>query len=171
MSRRRCPRMARMAETQHFQPTRVVSSMWKASRVNCDPEIGLVGSEDRCPNCRQWHLRPGYCQALDPNYRGAKPAVTDNPGWAESTGGDTRFRHSAPPDDGPVTAIPPAADTAVTATEPVTDNSGAVTGSVVSASGVCVECGVGIVSARSDARFCSARCRVRHGRRLLGESG
>ena len=33
---------------------------------NCDKGLGLVGGKDRCPHCNQFHLTPGYCQALDP---------------------------------------------------------------------------------------------------------
>lgn len=29
--------------------------------LNCDPKLG---TKDRCPNCGQFHLRPGYCQAV-----------------------------------------------------------------------------------------------------------
>src|SRR6185295_20381031 len=31
--------------------------------MNCD---SALGTKDRCPHCNQFHLRPGYCQALDP---------------------------------------------------------------------------------------------------------
>src|SRR6185295_14432646 len=31
--------------------------------MNCDSSLG---TKDRCPHCHQFHLRPGYCQALDP---------------------------------------------------------------------------------------------------------
>ena len=34
--------------------------------TNCDPDIAVHGVTARCPRCGQWHLRPGYCQALDP---------------------------------------------------------------------------------------------------------
>ena len=36
------------------------------STINCDPAIGVFEKTARCPRCGQWHLRPGYCQALDP---------------------------------------------------------------------------------------------------------
>ena len=38
-------------------------TVYRASPFNCDK---LLGSGDKCPNCGQFHLRPGYCQALDP---------------------------------------------------------------------------------------------------------
>jgi hypothetical protein len=30
---------------------------------NCSPKLYNPGQE-RCPKCNQWHLRPGYCQAV-----------------------------------------------------------------------------------------------------------
>jgi hypothetical protein len=38
------------------------------AEANCDHKLALVGSKDRCPYCGQWHLVPGYCQALAPGY-------------------------------------------------------------------------------------------------------
>jgi len=32
--------------------------------LNCDPQLGLIGSKARCPHCNQFHLRPGFCQAV-----------------------------------------------------------------------------------------------------------
>lgn len=34
-----------------------------AARSNCPPDWG---TKEKCPKCRQFHLRPGYCQALNP---------------------------------------------------------------------------------------------------------
>ena len=31
---------------------------------NCDTTLGYQGGP-KCPHCGQWHLRAGYCQALD----------------------------------------------------------------------------------------------------------
>ena len=31
--------------------------------LNC---VTMLGEKERCPYCNQFHLRPGYCQALDP---------------------------------------------------------------------------------------------------------
>ena len=33
--------------------------------ANSDVELG---TKERCPYCGQFHLRPGYCQALEPGY-------------------------------------------------------------------------------------------------------
>ena len=38
-------------------------TVWRMRPCNCDPRVGV---DNRCPHCRQHHLRPGYCQALDP---------------------------------------------------------------------------------------------------------
>ena len=35
-----------------------------AARINCPPDWGTGGV--RCHKCGQFHLRPGYCQALNP---------------------------------------------------------------------------------------------------------
>lgn len=34
--------------------------------MNCGAELG---TKVRCPHCGQFHLRPGYCQALDPIHK------------------------------------------------------------------------------------------------------
>ncbi len=54
--------------------------------INCslpDPSGADASNRVRCPNCKQFHLRPGYCQALDPINREKYPEmwaknVTDN---------------------------------------------------------------------------------------------
>jgi hypothetical protein len=37
---------------------------------NCEPSVHDADAAEKarkpCPNCNQFHLRPGYCQALDP---------------------------------------------------------------------------------------------------------
>ena len=41
-----------------------------AAPSNCEPCVCDADASEkirkRCPNCNQFHLRPGYCQALDP---------------------------------------------------------------------------------------------------------
>ena len=44
--------------------------------LNCDHDLT---EKDRCPQCNQYHLRPGYCQALDPINKGKYPGV-----WGKS---------------------------------------------------------------------------------------
>ena len=34
-----------------------------AARTNCPPDWGM---KEKCPKCGYFHLRPGYCQALNP---------------------------------------------------------------------------------------------------------
>ncbi len=41
--------------------------------INCHPHLG---TQERCPNCNQFHLRPGYCQALNPVNAHLYPSVT-----------------------------------------------------------------------------------------------
>lgn len=52
----------------------------RARPLNCDPKVHNAGGNDeRCPRCNQWHLRPAYCQALDPlspGYKGVTKPVT-----------------------------------------------------------------------------------------------
>ena len=36
--------------------------------LNCLPNPGPDGKELRCERCGQFHLRPGYCQALESDY-------------------------------------------------------------------------------------------------------
>jgi hypothetical protein len=38
----------------------------RAQPLNCSAKLGEVGSDKKCPHCNQFHLRAGYCQALDP---------------------------------------------------------------------------------------------------------
>jgi hypothetical protein len=47
-------------------------SCWRTRPCNCDAD---VGTNDRCPQCHQYHLRPGYCQALDPINAGKYPEL------------------------------------------------------------------------------------------------
>ena len=46
--------------------------------LNCSPKLGIAGKDGapRCPHCGLWHLRAGYCQALDPIYAVDKPVDT-----------------------------------------------------------------------------------------------
>lgn len=59
----------------------------RARPLNCDPSAHDADANEkirkRCPNCNQFHLRPGYCQALDPANAERYPhlhakAVTDS---------------------------------------------------------------------------------------------
>ena len=47
-------------------------TVWRMRPCNCGPQLGV---ENRCPHCGQFHLRPGYCQALDPINRTVDKAV------------------------------------------------------------------------------------------------
>jgi hypothetical protein len=37
----------------------------RVRKPNCPPGLGEVGGKDRCSHCNLFHLRPGYCSALD----------------------------------------------------------------------------------------------------------
>lgn len=42
----------------------------KVGALNCVSDLAEPGTKDRCPYCNLWHLRAGYCQALDPENPG-----------------------------------------------------------------------------------------------------
>lgn len=59
--------------------------------LNCRSELGKLGGA-RCPHCGLWHLRAGYCWALDPDTpenpvlrRLQEKYATDIPGAADVT--------------------------------------------------------------------------------------
>lgn len=65
------------------------ANAYQIGPLNCEPGIHDAVANDKvrenCPNCNQFHLRPGYCQALDPINADKYPhlhvtdsSVTDN---------------------------------------------------------------------------------------------
>lgn len=133
----------------------------KPRPVNCPPDIGRIGDEKRCPYCRQWHLREGYRQALDPrspNYdkaahkTAALAGVLIGPGPAADDVTDRQKPVTVKP---PVTAPVTDAVTdkpAVTATRDTPETAGEAN---------CLECGDPFTPSRADAKYCSATCRQR----------
>lgn len=119
--------------------------------LNC-PEDQWIS--ERCPECNQFHLRPGYCQARSPEITAAILAQ----GKAEAARAVTA-KPRLVTDSELVTA------TAVTDSLSVTDSAGPVTARA------CAECGDAMPeTARGDARYCSAACRVKSSRRRSGEA-
>ena len=108
-------------------------AIW-ALPANCAPSLGRPGGE-RCPHCGYWHLREGYCQALN-----AKPLVA----LVETL--------SRPDETLTETLSPPemADETLNEASETLT---------------ACAECGKRFTSARATARYCSSACRLKAHRR------
>jgi hypothetical protein len=47
---------------------------YKPRPINC---VSVLGDKDRCPYCGQFHLRLGYCQALDSINAGQYPGIWD----------------------------------------------------------------------------------------------
>ena len=154
-----------MIETE----TRAVWPNQIARPANCDPSLGVSSP---CPHCLQRHMRPGYCQALDPV----------SPGWkgdrSEQDRARKELRAALEKAHGPMPhATKPATPTpklralaqAVTLTDPVTDSPEPVTDSQPLGKVRCLICDKPFVAARSDARYCSATCRQRA--RRIKEAG
>ena len=125
-------------------PSRLRFSV-KARPLNCAPEIG---DKVRCPRCKQFHLRPGYCQALDPINADKYPEV-----WAETAqpviGGNAQ-NHGVETD---------VTDNLQPEVENATDNQ-------ANTDNFCDVCGKSFLAKRRDARFCSAACRKQRSREL-----
>jgi hypothetical protein len=116
--------------------------------LNCG--AGETESGRRCPRCKQFHLRPGYCQALDPINAAQYPEfhVTDKPKMPK--------RHRAETDGVSVTSNESNdLDVGVTLTEddvtPIEDRE-------------CDFCGTPYRPKRSTSRYCSPGCRKKASR-------
>jgi hypothetical protein len=130
---------------------------WTARPLNCAADLGAAA---RCPNCKQVHLRAGYCQALDPinaaKYPEFHPAKRDK--MPSRHGADT-----VTDNDKTLTQQgkreKPVTDKRCDVTdngENVTDNGAAGVLSVTE----CAECGAMFHPKRVDARYCSQACRI-----------
>lgn len=108
---------------------------------NCAPELGRIGGE-RCPHCGQWHLREGYCQALDK--RRAAPRT---------------FLYA---DSRTETAKPELVAVETLSTLDETDTA-------IETAIRCVVCGDPFQARRADARYCSAACRLKAHRNSAGK--
>ena len=62
----------------------MLTEAYVARPFNCDIHLARPG-KDRCPHCNQWHLRPGYCQALDPMNAAKWPDSPVNKGQPVNT--------------------------------------------------------------------------------------
>ena len=130
---------------------------------NCEVGVHDADAPDkvrtRCPDCRQFHLRPGYCQAHDPINAHKYPEV-----WAR--GRETRTPAKADPDE----TLSDTSETDKLETDNFeTDNetlSGSETLSETDKS--CQGCGVMFRPKRADAAYCSPGCRLKTYRRKAG---
>lgn len=145
-----------MTNAEHFQPTRLVRPTVLVRADNCPSDLGI---KEPCPHCDLMHVRPGYCQALDP----VSPGFRGSP--ADRVAARTELRRSRDRNYGPMPHAPrpkkakPQLVTDVTdKAAPVTDNPALVTDN---ATLTCEQCGEAFQSRRTDARFCSAACRVK----------
>jgi hypothetical protein len=133
---------------------------YTARPLNCAADLGATA---RCPNCKQIHLRPGYCQALDPINAAKYPEFhTDKRGKVlPRHGADTvtlrdetltqqrkREKPVTLADDFDDEGSEEAYD-GVTGEQPPTLS---VT--------ICEACGAKFHPQRSTARYCSTACRV-----------
>lgn len=135
---------------QPIQPQRVIPPTEIVRADNCAATLGFSAA---CPNCHQLHLRPGYCQALDP----VSPGFTGSK--AIQSAARSKLRAGFEKVHGPVVTDRPAH---------VTDKAQAVTDVTASAEPVtasgtfeCEQCGDPFQSSRADARYCSPACRVK----------
>jgi len=134
-----------MAELKEKKQPVVARGASAAFRVDVRPfncPTDLTADGKRCPNCNQIHLRPGYCQALDPINAAKYPQfhVTDKPVSAAKYGAETATDISVANEIN---------ELGESATVAATDKP----------SPVCEMCGGTFTSRRSDARYCSATCR------------
>jgi hypothetical protein len=124
--------------------------------LNCG--TGETEGGRRCPRCKQFHLRPGYCQALDPINADQYP----------------EFHATVSPKNA---VSPPAGDRGKSVTSSnnnelenrVPDNPGDVTDNVPDRE--CAVCGVTFIPRRSDAKYCSPGCRKKASRQAGAEAG
>lgn len=125
-----------------------------ARPLNCDE---MLGTSQRCPHCNQFHLRPGYCQALDPINADKYPHL--HGGTAETDQGDeSSVTHS-------VTHPASVTQSCVTGLASVTHPPEADASSVTHPSATCRVCGTAFAPKHPRAKFCSPACRQKSHRR------
>lgn len=167
--------MGRLLESQSARP------------VNCDLSLGVAPK--RCPHCGQFHLRPGYCQALDelnadryPKFHSSeaikKAKIEREKRDLQERNVRDRVRDKSgvetlntPIDNNPSTYHDlkkgDVRDNDAQSEEIIPDGVGPVEGGHVrdniadNAYGVCEDCHKTFHKSRSDARYCSDACRKR----------
>lgn len=155
---------------QHFQLQRTIAPTQITRFNNCDSDIG-VGS--RCPNCGLFHLRPGYCQALDPvspGFRGSKEiqvaARAKLLAEFETVHGPIVTPRRTQPVTQLVTQLSLATQlppVSVTQLAPPAQSVTQLGPSVTQLARRCEQCGNDFEASafRPDARYCSAACRMK----------
>jgi predicted nucleic acid-binding Zn ribbon protein len=113
--------------------------------LNCVPDGHGIGSKACCPDCGQFHLRAGYCQALNPK---ASEAIRSG---RRLTLAESRALARGPE---AVPTVTPPVTLAPTVTSTVTPEDATVTR-------VCEACGKAV---EGKARYCSGACRMRASR-------
>lgn len=109
------------------------------------PALGS-GQNGRCPDCGQFHLIEGYCQALDPRNAWHRDEAMQS--LARRHGA----RGSALEDETPVEPETPDETITETLSDDETLNE-------------CDVCGVSFQPKRASARYCSSACRLKAHRR------
>jgi hypothetical protein len=131
-----------------------------AARGNCDPRIGVFDAkakdEGRCPGCGQFHLRPGYCQALNPK---ASEAIAS--GRALTVEEARELARGPEPEL--VTVEAGSVTPTVTAPPPTVTT---VTHEGATVTRVCEACGTAV---EGKARYCSGACRMKAARKRATE--
>ena len=127
----------------------------RLAKENCSREIGI---KEKCPECGQFHLRPGYCRALNPHATDVIKRISEG-----EKVGVAEIKRAA----GRVGVVP---DNSADVPDNVPDNRSVPDNLELSGTSVpdkiCEECGSKFQSRRSDAKYCGGACRKkaqRHG--------
>ncbi len=124
---------SRMHTVTHQRPT------------NCDPKQWTNRDKHpRCPECGLWHLRAGYCAALDPKS-----------GWADLP---KPWLKDVPPS--PISVPLTSPDVPLSPKSVPLTSSDVPVREIVPLS-YCAVCGDAFEAKRTTARYCSDKCRVK----------
>ena len=157
-------------ETRKVWPNQI------ARPANCDPSLGVSSP---CPHCRQMHLRPGYCQALDPvspAWRGSKEEQAKARrqllvALEKANGPMPRVADLVPParlrsvsvETVTVETIPLVVETIELKPETIRGDSetiAPVDETLPAGTKRCPHCGQVFTPAKAKARYCSSKCRL-----------
>lgn len=127
---------------------------------NCVSHIGVKDEKKpaRCPYCRMYHLRPGFCAYLERGYPHFSEALLRK-AWESG-----HLLPSTVEREKDVLMAEAVTDNPAVTDKPVTD-SRSVTDSPATGTAKCNTCGKQFPAKRADAKYCSGACRVKASRR------
>lgn len=139
---------------------------FRARPFNCEAHLG---TKERCPRCGQFHSRPGYCQALDPQKSAIDAA---GPAWIKKRAAELRafYANIDSVSDDESETLTPKNETLIPETETLIPSETLKTETLIpnddlSVSLVpinyCEVCGEGFEAKRKTAKYCSAACRLK----------